>query len=500
MNCRMCAGLHIRVCDNQPMDKMLIKSAWISILFLLAFSLSGVHTKAAGTAWVLMVVCGVYALVRFVWSCNATGLIDRPDRSKFDRTEIDPTRVSAFLGEGSTGLAWAWLLCATLALMLKTVPMLYWHDRWDERHPEIRLCLGAAGVYALCRFGSAFNSAAIIVSQRAVAWAMSISCALALLLVLVGGRDAAPTNAIPWAAGVALLSACLLPQALAPESTWRDRWVCLVGGLLGLAAVLVSETRGAYGLVLLWLLLPWVYLRARHVRALSANVARAAASFKFKRLHIAGLSLVLLVCVGLIWQSAVVQRPLQRMQLAVQEVQLSQQSLEANANTSVGARLLMWRQSGPFIGESLWWGHGQAARKAAIANWGQQAHSETVFSLGHAHNEYLHAMMDHGMWGLASLLSYVLGMLWLCFRMWRLGARTQFWALGGVLFIHASAGLTNVNFAHNYYPTMLSLAIGLILMASPKASNTAADTPADTTTSSSTISTTSNLTGSKPIP
>ena len=34
----------------------------------------------------------------------------------------------------------------------------------------------------------------------------------------------------------------------------------------------------------------------------------------------------------------------------------------------------------------------------------------------------------------------------------------------GVLFMHATAGLTNVNMAHNYYAIMLSLSVTLILV------------------------------------
>jgi hypothetical protein len=33
----------------------------------------------------------------------------------------------------------------------------------------------------------------------------------------------------------------------------------------------------------------------------------------------------------------------------------------------------------------------------------------------------------------------------------------------GVLLLHATAGLTNVNLAHNYYAVMLSLAVAVIL-------------------------------------
>ena len=72
--------------------------------------------------------------------------------------------------------------------------------------------------------------------------------------------------------------------------------------------------------------------------------------------------------------------------------------------------------------------------------------------------------MDYGLFGLASLLLYAVGMSWFVFRMHARGATTQAWAIAGVLFIHITTGLTNVNFAHNYYPTMLSIVMSLILL------------------------------------
>ena len=409
------------------------KESFLFLLLVLALSLSSLSSKLAGGAWLILVCAGVMA------ACQA-----REKQREANTVCSD--------------LALVWLVCTALALVFKAVPMFYWHDRWDERHAEFRLLLGAVGTYALCRWRLAFSST----QQMAVAWAMSISCALALCLMLIGGRDAAPTNAIPWAVGVALVSACLLAWTLSPHLTRMNRLVCLVGALLGLGAVLASESRGAYGLVLLWLVLLLV-----HVRTWWAGIFTSGhGAFRLTRIQVVGLALVGMVCLVLITQSAVVQRPLQRMQGAVQEARLSQQSLESGSNSSVGARLLMWNRSVPFIAESPWLGHGQDARKIAIKNWGREANSTEVLSLGHVHNEYLHTLMDHGLWGLASLLTYGLGMLWICIRLWKSHLHAQAWAMGGVLFIHSTAELTNVNFAHNYYPTMLSLVMGFVLMAS----------------------------------
>lgn len=411
------------------MHKKMVFTPLLLSLSLLALSLSSWSTKAAGLAWLVWVLAGLGAW----WQGRTT---------------------SGVLDQATNEFAKIWLVCAALALAFRVVPMLYWHDRWDERHAEIRLLLGAMGTYGLCRLGLPL----VRWHPQAMVGAVSISCALALVLMLWGGRDAAPTNAIPWATGVALCGVWL--WAMASDLSGLNRLVCVLGAFLGLCAVLTSETRGAYGLLVLWLLTPLVY--AQSLKGLFTTVT--AGWFKRSRFQMAAMALATAVGLGVFAQSSVVQRPWQRMQEASQEVAQSQESLDAGANSSVGARLYMWRHSLGFIAQSVWLGHGQTARKQAIAQWGQEAKSETVLSLGHAHNEYLHALMDHGLWGLASLLSYAVGMVWLCIRMFQTGARTQAWAVGGVLFMHSTAGLTNVNFAHNYYPTMLSIVMGLILL------------------------------------
>jgi O-antigen ligase len=36
--------------------------------------------------------------------------------------------------------------------------------------------------------------------------------------------------------------------------------------------------------------------------------------------------------------------------------------------------------------------------------------------------------------------------------------------MSGILFMHSTSSLTNVNFAHNYYPTILSVAVAVCLL------------------------------------
>lgn len=394
--------------------------------FLVCFCFSSLDSKAAGLAWLSLLFIGIAVSVR-----------QRFMDSTFANNSASDSRL--------------WFIVTVIALFLKAVPTLYWQDGWAERHAEIRLVLGAFGAYAICRWGS-FN----ISKHQVMVGAASISCALALLLMLVDVREAAPTNPIPWAAAIALLSAWLLPMACSNQFTRAGRWFFGVGSLMGFLAVLISENRGAYGLIILW---PVVLLGHSNIlgRLRELNVQSAV-------MRLALGVLVVVVAGILLTQTAVFQRPLHRIQVAMDEIQLSHQSLEANVNGSIGARLYMWSRSVSFIQDAPWIGHGQASRKDAIAQWGKDQKSEHLQSLGHVHNEYLHSMMDYGLLGLASLFLYAVGMLWLVFRMRSRSAFAQAWAMAGVLFIHITTGLTNVNFAHNYYPTMLSIVMSLILL------------------------------------
>jgi len=69
--------------------------------------------------------------------------------------------------------------------------------------------------------------------------------------------------------------------------------------------------------------------------------------------------------------------------------------------------------------------------------------------------------------GLTSFLATLLGMAILIRQLAR-SAPVAAWQLGGVLCMHMSASLTNVNLAHNYYATALALAVLLPLFAAQR--------------------------------
>jgi O-antigen ligase len=157
------------------------------------------------------------------------------------------------------------------------------------------------------------------------------------------------------------------------------------------------------------------------------------------------------------------EEPLARIQEAWRDIKgMSAPSLpQAQViNTSVGARLYMWRMALKEVGDAPLLGHGSKARIAWIHQLGESDGSDAIKSLDHLHSDPLTTLFDHGLVGLLSYLSLAIALAWVALR--RKYADTLLpWSLAGVLWMHLSSGLTNMNFGHNYYGVMLALSLAL---------------------------------------
>jgi O-antigen ligase len=415
---------------------------WLPLTLLLAAST--LNTKTPGFAWLLFMLAGLWAW----WQSRRASDAPVQALEAADTLQESPHR----------SLARIWLLTTLAALLLKTVPMLYWGDPWEERHAELRLFLGALGLYGLCQL-PLHRLRRNYLNAKYMAWVgtgLAVACVLALWLLLTKGSIATPTNRIPWAAALTL-SACTLLTLASLTTDPRLRYIWLSASFAGLLAVLVSDTRGAYGIVLVWPLLALYLFKPQHTAKIPRN-----------SLKIALLICVFLMLLAVLIPTRFVQQPLQSIQIAWPEFESSLVSASKSADTSIGARLYMWQRSLVSINESPLIGYGRSDRMALIRKWGEEASSPVVKSLGHLHNEYLHTLLDHGLWGLASFLSYSLGLVLIVRKLRAAGdIRNKSLAAGfaSVLFLHSSAELTNMNFAHNYYPTILSLAVTLLVCA-----------------------------------
>jgi O-antigen ligase len=147
----------------------------------------------------------------------------------------------------------------------------------------------------------------------------------------------------------------------------------------------------------------------------------------------------------------------------VEEFSAMDSAKEASMNTSVGVRLYLWKRAVEEVPDHLLMGVGREARMASIQRWGAEANSAAAQSLGHLHNNYVEELFDQGLFGLGSFLSFFAGLFYMVIRLRKDQPMTAF-AMTGILFMHATSSLTNVNFAHNYYPTMLSVAVSVCLL------------------------------------
>lgn len=397
------------------------------LIFSLAFA--SVYSKAMGLAWVILFLTALGLSTPFI-------------------RNVSHQAVSIWVV--------AWLKVACAVLLVKAIPMIYWDDSWSARHGELRLILGAWGIYVIAKNGI-FNSKSF---HFGIAYALSWSSVIGLIWVIVHGRAGVPSHPIPWAASMAMVSALLLAMSLKSDAGLLHRRLWFAGGICAVLAVLTSQSRGAFGIVIWWLLVCGVEFYQRYIAHIDFRTA--ATQKMLRQLFIAVLTLASL-CWALSF-TPIAQRPLSSIQAGIDEFSVSMQSPMRGANSSVGARIFMWEKSTQAIQDSPWMGHGQAGRKQLIASWAEEADSHEIRRLSHVHNEYLNQWVDHGLLGLGSQLCLLMGLIWLCCKLYNIKEYTPAFALGGMAFVHLTASLSNVNFGHDYYTACFSTLIGLCLL------------------------------------
>lgn len=340
-----------------------------------------------------------------------------------------------------------WLVLAGMALLMRGLATFFWSDSWGGRHFEGRVFLMALAAWYLlprCRLAPGQKSLLL--------HALSIACWVALAVVWVQGRDLSSSNALPWAVGVSFVVCLLLGGLLSPAATWRGRLFWLSGVFGGSAAVLLSQSRGSFGLVL-WgvgvlLLILWSWFRSTDRRPLRS----------------AAVVLVVGVCLSLVWASRLLPNSMDRVHIGVQEASRlfeavrHQQVTPQVIDSSVGARLYMWVRVVEPLSEHAVTGVGQKQREEWIGSLGRESGSSVVTSLNHLHSDPLTIWYDHGLLGLGSYLALAFGLVFVAWQAWA-RYRDLAVALGGIAFMHISAGLTNFNTIHNFYGIMFSLCI-----------------------------------------
>ena len=385
-------------------------------LLLLLLVLSPTHTKLAGLLWLL---AGLMAAV-LAW---------RHPALPTDRLTLGARQ---------------WLLACTGMLALWQGMALYWQEPCcaysSDINSGLRLWLAALAAYGLVRHWQA-----PAMGSGRIYDALALACVASLWLVLVNGRFELPSYPIPWSASVAMLLVLLFPAALqAPDGSARRRlWLLACGA--GVAAVLLSQSRGAY-VILGWMVYVWA--RSAH------------GGFQWRR-SFRPLLLGLTLGAGVLLTGWLPSDPL-RMREGWNDLSASWR--QDDYNNSLGGRLALYELAAHTVAESPWTGVGARERLHRIHTLGldrpepERSHLAHARTQGHVHNAYLHHAMDGGV---ISLLGFVLSIagLWLAARTVRAGHAQTALQLQGLAFVHALTSVSNVNHAHNYYAVMLSLGV-----------------------------------------
>ncbi len=199
-------------------------------------------------------------------------------------------------------------------------------------------------------------------------------------------------NPIPYGTLVAMLTMCALHAAITLRA-WLLQAVCLIGTLVGLAAVVLSGTRGLIPAILLAV----AYLGYR--MAMHAGISKA---------RLAVFAAAGVVSIGL----AAYQAPIVKYRLAESQAEIA--ALQSgDLNFSLGVRLQMWHSALHLLGQNPALGVGteqEKRDKAAAEFLAEKNYNPRLFKdFDHLHSEYFDTLASYGLAGFAALLALLAG-------------------------------------------------------------------------------------------
>jgi O-antigen ligase len=404
------------------------RSFLIAAVASLLLALAPLNSKIAGALWGLgFFAAAIFASTRRPW----------PPADSIDRA------------------ARLWLLCALIAWFAWAAVMAIWSELFAPKSAELnaglRLAVGALTALWLVRVMRGPEAS----SERFLSWipaSIAVACLVSLYIPFTQTRDHYPSNAIPWAAAIAIWSCLSAAWALDRNLARWLRFLCGLGALAGTVATLASQSRGAYT-VLGWLLV-----------LIGFAWLRSSFSPWVKRTAVVGVIAAFVVGLGL---AVSAQSDPLRLRLAAREAQEALNT--GNYNTSVGARVYLLSLGWKTFLSSPWVGVGANQRLSLIKNAGAGgppssiAALEVVRSVGHAHNAYMHHAMDGGLLGLGGFLAILIGLVMAGIILYRIQPVLGL-QMFGIAFMHATSNLSNVNLAHNYYALTLALGSTAVLI------------------------------------
>jgi len=345
---------------------------------------------------------------------------------------------------------WLVILIAVLGLWLASSAIFgeLLKPQSAEPNAGLRLLLGALTVAWLVSHMRTEHPERV---RSAINAALTVGCAIAVVIAATEDRASYPSNAIVWSAGLAFWMVILSGETLRASLNRQDLLIGMAGVLVAIAAILLSRTRGVYP-ALLW---PLVLVALASAQSLRQTLGR-------RILLISGVA----ACTAIAASVMSGADPL-RLREAASDIQEVQR--ESDFNSSTGVRVYLLRLGWKTFAESPLIGVGAAERKRRIQSAGVgegdevERATQSARKLGHVHNAYLHHAMDGGIISLAGFLLTIGGLIGVGWAL-RLDHPTSAWQLYGIAYVHAVTNLSSVNFAHGYYALMLAISVGVVLV------------------------------------
>ena len=399
------------------------KFSFLAFIFAFAaFSISPFFTYLAGVAWLFVLIGS---------ACLALT----------NRAAITPQGLSASL---------PWLVACAAATGIWLLQCWIWNEPLfkynGNLNAALRLMLMALAGHSLAKKLITSESDN---TRKLLGDTLAVACIASLVAISWVGfdRDKLSTYPIPWAVVSAMITFMLLSEALDGGLGRIRKAAWLLAVTAGMLAVVTSKTRGAYIIfpIALWLI-----------------VRHGIPGLKPRFIYGTGLALGAL----LITLASLPSDPFHT-RLAIDEARTAYTT--GDYNSSQGGRIGLYAIGWEAVRESPWIGVGARSRIDRIQHAGDTASPEEqsrwthVRTLNHMHNQYLNNMVDGGLLSLSGLLILAAG-LWLAAKRLHPFAPVASQQMNGLLLIHLTAGLSNVNFVHDYYSTMFGILVGCVFL------------------------------------
>jgi O-antigen ligase len=304
---------------------------------------------------------------------------------------------------------------------------------WRSVDPFVPFFLLVFGIWLLRRYKP---SAHWFWTGLAVG-AIGAACFAGYQAMVIGGRAGGYLHPIMFGNIALLLGVlCMVRALITLEMTWVNAlmWFGFVSGVM---ASVWSQTRG--GWVAIVLIFFWI-------------LTHATSQWTWLRKLITVTALV--GCMGVLGVQLGLNQVIQsRVSVAITETTAF---FESNQQDSpVGSRLAMWRFAMQHIGDAPWVGVGKqgwlALRDQGVANGDLSV--TYISSVDHIHNEYLDAVLKHGLIGFCLLLLLYLVPMFQFFRphLNALNVEVKSLAMAGMVIpmMYMDFGLTQVFLSHN---------------------------------------------------